>query len=68
MTSWKGFLRFLLTTCILFVLLLAFSLAHLDPGTEAGKESYVVSVMALVPALLTIVGASLVLYVDWDPF
>lgn len=68
MSKWRQFLRFALTASLLFVFVLAFSFVNLDMNTEAGQQAFVVSVLALVPAVLTIVGVVVVLLVDWEPF
>jgi hypothetical protein len=68
MGLWKKFLRFALTSSVLFLLVLGFSFSQLDFGTTAGQEAFVVGVMALVPAALTVAGALVVIRVDWDPF
>ena len=49
---------------VLFLLLLGFSLLHIEPGTGA----YVVAVLTLVPTALTFVGCLVVLYTGWEPF
>ncbi|MFC7141504.1 hypothetical protein ACFQMA_16905 [Halosimplex aquaticum] len=68
MGSWQTFVRFVLTSSVLFVLILGFSFLELDRQTAAGQEAFVVGVMALVPAVLTVFGAVVVISVGWDPF
>lgn len=68
MGVWQTFVRFALTSSVLFLLVLGFSFSQLDFGTTAGREAFVVGVMALVPAALTAVGTMVVIRLDWDPF
>lgn len=49
---------------ILFLLLLAFSMWRLEPGTS----SYVTAQLTLVPTLLTFVAALVVVRTEWEPF
>lgn len=68
MGTWQTFIRFALTSSVLFALVLAFSLLNVDPGTAAGREALVVSTMALIPTVLTIVGTIAIISTEWDPF
>jgi len=49
---------------ILFLLLLAFSLYYLDPGTGP----YVTAQLTLVPVVLSFVAAAIVIRTGWEPF
>ncbi|WP_459191927.1 hypothetical protein [Halosimplex sp. J119] len=68
MGLWQQFVRFALTSSVLFLLILGFSFSKLDFQTTAGQEALVVGVMALVPAALTVLGTLVVIRLDWNPF
>ena len=56
--------RTILGIDILFLVLLGFSLALLEPGTS----SYVVAQLTLLPVVLTFIASILVIRFDWKPF
>lgn len=56
--------RTILGIDILFLVLLGFCFAYLEPGSG----SYVVAQLTLVPVVLTFVAGAAVLYTGWDPF
>lgn len=49
---------------VLFLLLLAFSMVNLDPGSG----SYVTAQLTLIPVTLTLAGSLVVIYTGWEPF
>lgn len=49
---------------ILFLLLLGFSFAFIEPGTGP----YVIAVLTLVPVVLSLVASVAVIYTGWEPF
>jgi uncharacterized integral membrane protein len=49
---------------VLFLLLLAFSMANLDPNSS----SYVTAQLTLIPVMLTLAGSIVVIYTGWEPF
>lgn len=57
---WRVF--FVWSTVLL--ILLAISAPHIEPGTG----TYVVSMVSLAILLVTLVGSTVFIYFDWDPF
>lgn len=49
---------------ILFLLLLGFSFAVVEPGTGP----YIVALLTLIPVVLSLVASILVLRTGWEPF
>lgn len=56
--------RTILGLDLLFILLLAFSLSYVEPGTG----SYVVAQLTLVPVVFTAAASVFILYTGWSPF
>lgn len=63
-----GFLRsvsqIVLGVNILFLLLLGFSFAFIEPGTG----SYVMAQLTLVPVVISLAASIAILYTGWEPF
>ena len=68
MSWWKGILRITFAVSLVILLLLGFSLLNIDRGTEAGREAFIMSILALIPIVLTLIGVAIILANDWDPF